>query len=465
MNPDQIKKRIEEDLVLKKLSRLCQERNIPIFLVGGFIRDILIGKTGPKDYDLALPSEASHFIPLIEKILDIHFFKIGSEDKNTLTYRFIKDDISIDLTYLQGKSIEEDLKRRDFTINAIAYSLRDKKIYSHESSFDDIEKKIIRSTSKYSIENDPLRMLRAVRYLCVLEGFNISDELEKEIHSKKELIENVAKERIKMELDYIFLSPRPELGMEFLYKVSLLHYIFPEFEGLECIGRTEGQTIDVLSHTILTIKNISLAFKWFEDNNRDLTLSTDDRLSIYWASLFHDLGKKDTYSIDDGGKIHFYNHEKFSCKMAESIMERLRFSNQMKERVLMLIKNHMRILNLPNNAKDSAIKRLVNHLGEETELLLLITIADKESSHGKMSREIDELVEKNCLKVLNITGQKEVIKPPKLITGNDVLALGYKSGPIIGEILKIVREKQIEGEIKTRDEALKFIKSRFRPHS
>ncbi len=464
MNPDQIERKIKEDQILKKLSTLCQENNIPIFLVGGFIRDILIGKSDLKDYDFSLPRAYSNFIPIIEKTLEVHFFKIGNEGKNTITYRLIKDDFSIDITYLQGESIYEDLKRRDFTINAIAYGLYDKRLYSLEGSFDDIEKKVIRMASKNSIENDPLRMLRAVRYLCTLEGFKICDELEKEIHSKKDLIENVARERIKTELDLILLSPKPALGIEFLYRVSLLYHIFPELKGLEDIGISNGQTIDVISHTISTLKNISSATKWLSDNNRDITLSRDDWLSIYWACLFHDIGKKDTYSIDESGKIHFYNHEKFSCKIAEAIMERLRFSNQMRERVLRLIKNHMRILNLAGNSKDSAIKRLVNQLGEDTKLLLLLTLADREASRINMTIERDDWVERNCLRILNILDQKEVIKLPKLISGYDIMELGYQAGPIVGEILKIIREKQIEGEINTRDEALEFLKSRFRPH-
>lgn len=463
MNFDQIEKSIEKDPIIKKLSRLCQERNIPIFLVGGFIRDILIGKPCLKDYDFSLPRDASIYIPLIEKILEIHFFKIGSEEKNTITYRFIKGDISIDLTYLQGESIEEDLRRRDFTINAIAYSLLDKRVYSLENSFKDIEKRIIRPASGHSIENDPLRMLRAIRYLCILEDFIICDELEREIYSKKNLIEKIAKERIKMELDHILLSSKPELGIELLYKLGLLFYILPEFEGLENVGQSNGQIIDVLSHTILTIKNISLAFKWFAENNKDIDLSRDDRLSIYWACLFHDLGKKFTYSMDESGRIHFYNHEKISCEKAEAIMERLRFSNQMKEKVLKLINNHMRILNLTSNTKDSAIKRLVNQLGKDTQLLLLLTIADKEASRSKMNIKRDDWVEKNCLRILNLLNQKEVIKLPKLITGHDVVDLGYSPGPIVGEILNIIHEKQIEGEIKTRDEALEFLKNLFRP--
>lgn len=464
MNPQEIEKKLKKDPILQKLSAFSKDKDIPIFLVGGYLRDILITNSdlcSPKDYDLVLPKEASDSIPLIEKILNIHFFKIGKEERDTLIYRFIKEDLSIDLAFIQGASIEEDLRRRDFTINAIAFSLRDKTLHWIEGALEDIEKRLIRPSSKFSIDYDPLRMLRAIRYLCTLEGFSFDHDLEKEINKKKELIETVAKERIKMELDHILLSPRPELGMDVLYRLGLLLFIIPELKGLEMIDN--DPTINVLSHSLLTIKKITSAHQWFEANGKKIVLSQDEKLSLYWASLFHDLGKQDTYSKDDSGRIHFYHHETYSCERAERIMERLRFSNQMKEKILRLIKNHMRILNLPRNVKENAMKRLVNNLGQDTPLLLIMTMADREASRAQMNIELEDCVETNCLRIINLFYQKDIIQPQRLITGHDVMALGYPSGPMIGEILKNIYEKQIEGRIKTRDEALDYLKKRFRP--
>ena len=125
--------KIFEDPFLSSLSSLAKEKNIPIFLVGGYIRDFFLG-LHRKDYDFALPKEASSFIPMIEEILHLHFFKIGKEEMNTTTYRMIRKDMSIDLTLFQGETIEEDLQRRDFTINAIAFSLRDETFHSVEGS-------------------------------------------------------------------------------------------------------------------------------------------------------------------------------------------------------------------------------------------------------------------------------------------------------------------------------------------
>ena len=207
MDISQLREEIHKDPVLAALSRLAKENRIPLFLVGGYLRDLLLG-THAKDYDFALPKDASSSIERIEETLCLHFFKVGKEEANTITYRIIKEEMSVDITFLQGQTIEEDLKRRDFTINAMALSLRDETFHRFEGSLEDIDKKLIRTVSDYSIDQDPLRMLRAVRYLCTLEGFRMDEHLIREISSKKEEIRKIPGERIKIELDQIVLSFR-----------------------------------------------------------------------------------------------------------------------------------------------------------------------------------------------------------------------------------------------------------------
>jgi tRNA nucleotidyltransferase/poly(A) polymerase len=209
------------------------------------------------------------------------------------------------------------------------------------------------------------------------------------------------------------------------------------------------------------IEKISWASQWTALKERNISLKQEDLLSLYYASLFHDLGKQDTYLKNGKGKVHFYDHESHSYKRAEGIMERLRFSNQMKNRILRLIQNHMRILNLSKETKETALKRLVNQIGDETPLLVLHTLADKEASRGILSTEIDEVIEGHCIRVLELFKEKDIVHPSPLVNGHDVMALGYPSGPRVGEILNLILEKQLEGEIKTRDEALRVLKERF----
>ena len=460
MNLDQVKEEIHRDLILSKLSELAKEKKIPLFLVGGYLRDLWLG-TPRRDYDFALPKDTLPFIQLIEEILDLRFFKVGKEEKGTTTYRTMKEDISIDLTFLQGESIEEDLRRRDFTINAIAFSIQDASFHWVEGSLEDIEKKLIRTVSDRSIEQDPLRMLRAIRYLCILDGFSLDQALKEEIPLKKEKILKLPGERIKSELDQIFLSTRPALGTRSLYESNLLLTLFPEFKGLENLGQNQHHHLNVLSHTLLMVEKISWAFEWITRNHRNISLSQEDRLSLYYAALFHDIGKQDTYSKDEKERVHFYYHESFSVQAAERIMERLRFSNLMKNRIFHLIKNHMRILNLSGETKETALKRLVNQVGDETPLLVLHTLADKEASRGILSIQIDEIVENHCLRILELFNEKDIIHPPPFINGHDVMALGYSSGPRVGQILSLIRRRQVEGEIKNRDEALRILREKF----
>lgn len=460
MDLRQLKKIILNDPFLSKLLRLVKEKGAPLFIVGGYLRNHLLGITS-KDYDFVLPKEASFLIPFIEELLHQHFFRVGKEEMNTLTYRVIREGISIDLTLLQGGSIKEDLQRRDFTINAIAFSLLDETFYWTEKGLEDIDHKLIRTVSNHSIDQDPLRMLRAVRYLCTLNGFSMDKALEQEILIKKEKIWNIPSERIKPELDTILLSPKPSIGLKFLYQVNMFFTLFPEFKGLENLGQNEHHHLDVLSHTFLVIEKLSWAYEWIVQNDQEFSLNQENRIILSYAALFHDLGKQNTYGKDERGRVHFYHHESFSSILAERIMEKLRFSHMLRNKILHLVKNHMKILNLSRETKESALKRLIHQIGEETSLLILLTLADKEASRGVLSLQIDEVVEQNCLRILKLLHEKESIHPSPFITGHDVMALGYPQGPRIGQILNFIRQKQVEGKIKNREEALRVLKNNF----
>jgi poly(A) polymerase len=209
------------------------------------------------------------------------------------------------------------------------------------------------------------------------------------------------------------------------------------------------------------IKKVSGAYEWIVRNAGNPSFSQEDWLSLYYAALFHDIGKQDTYVKDEKERVHFYHHETFSCQRAEAIMERLRFSILMKKKIFRLIQNHMRILNLSHETKETALKRLVNQMADETLLLVILTLADKEASRGILSIQIDELVEGHSLRILELFKEKGVVHPPPLISGHDVMALGYPSGPKVGQILNFIHEKQVEGEIKTRQDALEILRSRF----
>jgi len=450
---------ILRDPILLRLSNLAKKEKVPFFLVGGYLRDLWLSRQR-NDYDFALPREASFFITVIERAFQIRFFRVGKEEETT-TFRMVRDDMSMDIAFFQGQNIEEDLLRRDFTINTLAYSLEDGTWHWAKGALDDIENRRIRTVTDRSIERDPLRMLRAIRYPCTLDDFSMDENLKEEISSKRDLISRIPGERIRMELDRILLSPRQNNGMRSLYETGLLITLLPELRGLQDLAQDEHHHLNALSHTLLAIEKISWANEWVKLKGKSLSLSQEDLICLYYATLFHDIGKQDTFSNDERERVHFFHHEVFSCQAAEGIMERLRFSNPIRERVLRLIRNHMRILNLSPQTRETALKRVVHEMGDETPLLVLHSLADKEASRGTLSCQNDEVVENHCFHLLELFGQEEILHPQPLITGHDIMALGYSAGPRVGQILCHIRQKQVEGEIKTREEAIAFLRERF----
>ena len=383
MDLHDLEREILRDPILLRLSTLAKREKIPVFLVGGYLRDLLLG-IKRKDYDFTLPREASFFIPAIESAFGFRFFKVG-KGIETSTFRIVTEEISMDITFFQGRDIAEDLFRRDFTINTLAFSLRDETWQWAEGAMEDIRNRRIRAVSGRSLDRDPLRMLRAVRYACTLDNFSIDEMLKEEISSKKDLILRIPAERVKAELDQILLSSRPYVGMRLLYETGLLFTLLPELAGLENLGQNEHHHLNVLSHTLLAIQRVPWAIERARMSERAIFLSQEDLLCLYYAILFHDIGKQDTYSKDERERVHFYHHETFSCQASEGIMKRLRFSTLLKEKVLYLVGNHMTILKLPSGTKETTLKRLVHEMGEATPLLVIHSFADKDASRGILS--------------------------------------------------------------------------------
>ena len=458
MDLQDLQTEIAKDRMLLRLSELAKRGNVPFFLVGGYLRDLWLG-TKRKDYDFTLPPEACFFISTIERIFRLHCFKAGKG--KTITYRVMKEDFSMDISVFQGEDIVQDLHRRDFTVNALAFSLRDWTWHWTEGALEDIRNRRICTVSNRSIDQDPLRMLRAIRYASTLADFVIDGHLREEIRTKREQILGVPAERIRMEMDRILLGPRPSFGMEILYETGLLLVLIPELKRLENLTQGKYHHLPALSHTLTAIEKISPAIEWARSKEAAISVSENDTLCLLYAILFHDIGKQDTYSTDEEGEIHFYHHQVFSCQAARRIMQRFRFSNLMCEKVLRLIRNHMKILTLPREAKESVLRRLVHEIGEEILLLVIHTLADKEANRRVFSCEKDEMVEHHCLHLLALFRQKEVINLPVLITGRDVMAMGYQQGPKVGEILNHIRRRQVEGAIKTREEALTLLRDKF----
>jgi poly(A) polymerase len=337
-------------------------------------------------------------------------------------------------------SEQEDVCRRDFTINGMLYDPITEEVIDHVKGIDDLKMGIVRAIgSPYERFNeDKLRMIRAIRFTA---RFNY--ELENEtVHAIKELahrITDVSAERIREEIVKIITQKNPGVGLKLLRQTGLLSHILPEVDKMYGVPQPpkfhpEG---DVFTHTCLTLD------KLFE--------ITEGKPSIELGvgTLLHDVGKPPTFSFED--RIRFNAHDRIGAEMAEKICKRLRFSNKEIERVSDLVSEHLRFKDV-FNMRESTLKRFIAMPYFEDHLIL--HLADCQASHG--SREAYDFVKKKLEEF-----KEEEIKPKPIITGYDLIDMGYIPGPIFSEILDSIEEAQLEGIVKDKDEAKKYVLDKY----
>jgi poly(A) polymerase len=438
---------------------LARQQEIPLYLVGGTIRDILLGRK-IRDYDFVVKKVEMPFLNQLGGLLEASVFPMGKGREEQI-YRLVKGEKVIDFSVIAGGAIKDDLMRRDFTVNAIAYSFAEGRFFTAPQAMEDLKAGRIDLICPQALIADPLRMLRAVRYQCTLSGFALTDRLKEEIKRHKELLTEVAPERIRSELDEIILSPSPAQGLELMHELGLLTSALPEIAPLEDLPQGRYHRTDALCHTIGVVREVDQLMRW--EHPFPFQPSRDDRLIVGYAALFHDLGKPATMSIDAGGEIHFYGHPEHSSLLAQGIMKRLRFLSKVRDRVIPLVENHMRILTLATGEPtDKALRRLIHVMGEGTRLLLVLGLAETGFKQRDDKEEGKRFIDL-CQRIWDLYEKEDLIAPEPLLMGRDLLGLGHAPGPRLGEILTEVRRRQIAGELKDREEALRFVQGAYPP--
>ncbi len=369
---------------LIKIMNLFTTNGYKTYLVGGSLRDFILGKT-PKDYDIAtnaLPEETK----TIMKQNKIKVIETGIKF-GTVTALIEKDQYEITTFRIDGdysnsrhpdqvifsNDLIKDLSRRDFTMNAIAYN-EEEGFVDPFSGKQDIENKIIRSVrdANERFNEDALRMLRAVRFMSQLD-FDIDQNTKNAISSLHMNINHISKERIREELTKTIMGKNAKKSFNLMAETKILKDILPEL--YECVDFNQENPYhveDIFNHTLTVV---------------DLCEFDPE---IRYAALFHDIGKAKTFSKDKKGIGHFYNHEKVSYKLSINIFKRLKFSNKFKENVLFLVLNHMIIHEKINKAK---IKRLLNESNYEL-LLKLFKLQRADSLSSSKKQEKIEKIEK-----------------------------------------------------------------------
>jgi poly(A) polymerase len=450
-------RQISADPLIEQVAEIARQKKVPLYLVGGAIRDALLGRQ-IKDYDFVLEKIKMPFLNQLKELLGASLFPIG-KGKLERVYRLVKGDQTLDFAGMPGDDIGQDLMRRDFTINAIAYAFAEGRFYADPRAISDIKAGGIALVSPQALQADPLRMLRAIRYRSTLPGFDLTAPAREKIARRRKLLSSVAPERIRAELDEIILSPLPAQGLLLMHELGLLPCVFPELTPLEGLPQGRHHLMDALSHTIEVVGEADRLAR--EGNPFSYRPTEQQRLILGYAALFHDLGKPSTQSIDEEGEVHFYDHPQHSARLAQGIMRRLKFASRVRDGIILLVENHMRILTLATGKPlDKALRRLIHTMGEEIKALLLLGLAET-GSKGKGNKDEQERFMDLCRRIWDLYEREDLIAPEPLLRGRDLLALGHTPGPRMGEILKEVRERQIAGELRTMEDALRFVEEHY----
>jgi poly(A) polymerase len=413
------------------------------YFVGGCVRDFILGKASG-DYDIvtsALPDQVMALFPNTLSIgakFGVIAVMVQGCPYEVATFR--SDDVYQDGRHpsrVHFSSAKEDVFRRDFTINGLLMDPETAEITDYVNGRMDIEKKIIRTINDPDsrFNEDFLRMLRAIRFAANL-GFVIETQTLKAIKRNAANINRISAERVREELSKILTHGGAGTGFELMIQTGILKEVLPEIDRLKGVEQPpqfhpEG---DVWQHTI---KMLALLPKDGE---------TDKNLCLGWGALLHDVGKAVTRSEDEKG-VHFYGHVKKGEEIAGDIMQRLKFSNVQRETVLNLIRQHMVFMNV-QKMRPGRLKRFLRM--PDFDLHLELHRLDCIASHGMQDNY------EFCRDQLRNLGQDD-LHPPRLLTGDDLISLGFARGKIIGEILRALEDEQLEGRITTSQDARNFV--------
>ncbi len=416
-------------------------------LVGGCVRDLLLGRQ-PADYDVTTDATPDHVMALFPESI-----AVGAQFGVILIPRDgLKVEVATfrsDVGYSDGrhpdrvvysKTPQEDVQRRDFTINGLLMRHDSGEVLDFVGGQTDLEAKIIRAIGEPDrrFKEDKLRMMRAVRFAARF-GFEIEADTFRAIRRHVAEIHQVSPERLREELTKMLTEGAARQAFELLDETWLLRQVLPEIGAMKGVEQPqqfhpEG---DVWIHTRMMLEG----------------LPKEVSPTLAWGVLLHDVGKPPTFqsAAETGDRIRFNNHVEVGVRMAEAICERFRFSNEDTEQILALVDNHMKF-GAVEEMRASTLKKFVR-LPRFEEHLALHRL-DCLSSHRNLDSY--EFVQR----FLEVTPPEQV-RPERLLTGDDLQEMGFKPGPLFSQILQALEESQLEGQIRTREEAQEFVLSRF----
>lgn len=446
-----------------QIAKKLKENGHAALFAGGIVRDSIIANGGnsneqellrhfahileepEKDIDIATSATPTEVEALFKRTADVgkHYgvILVIIEGLPTQVTTFRKEGPYSDgrhPDYVEFAAIQEDVSRRDFTVNGLMFDPVDGKLFDLVGGVSDIQKKVIRTIGKPEerFSEDYLRMLRAVRFSAQL-GFNIDRETFDAVKNLHSLINKISAERIRDEFKKIICSAGRVRGLKLLDETGLMNDILPEIEALKGVTQQpnfhpEG---DVFVHSMLAMEKVE-----------------DADFATLFATFLHDIGKKKAWAQDADCKITFYHHERYGADMALEICGRLRMSSEETRKIHYLVLNHLRIKDV-FKMKESTLKRFIAE--EFHDDLLKVCRADIRAAFDDLG-VVDFVVAKK--KEFSVRD----IRPEPLISGKDLIEAGFKPGPLFADILREVEDMQLEGKVKSKEEALAYVKTKWR---
>lgn len=473
-----------------------------IYLVGGAVRDMLLNRIS-HDLDFAVPSKGVSIGRRVANALDADFMTLD-EERDTGRVILAEPDgkrTFLDFATYRGSSLEEDLHTRDFTMNAIAFNLKDLTLIDPLNGASDLRNRLIRACSTTSLRDDPVRILRAVRQAAAY-GCKIHPETRQSMKQAAHLLPGVSAERLRDELFKILEGPKPDASLRALEMLGVFPHLIPELSALKGVTQTAPHIYDVWEHTLRVLGYLesilaALAPGYSADDTSDLftglltmrigrfreqfaahfadSLNTDRsvRAALFFAALYHDVDKPTTRSVDEGGRIRFFKHEVKGAETASRRAAALNLSNDEIERIGKIVEHHLRFhfftSRMEGEQKEPSRKTIYRFFRASREAgvdLVLLGLADLRGTYGPTLTQETWAAALDVARILleNYWERpEESVAPPRLVDGNELMReLSLSPGRHIGQLLEAIREGQATGKIGTREEALDFAREHLK---
>lgn len=467
-----------------------------IYLAGGAVRDLLTSRLS-HDFDFALPSNGISLARKVANALGADFMPLDVE-RDTGRVVLTQEDgmrIFLDFATYRGANLEEDLRARDFTINAMAYNLRDNTIIDPMEGASDIRAKVIRACSPTSLSDDPVRILRAVRQAAAF-GFRIEKNTRELMKQAAGEVGRVSAERLRDEIFKMLNGPKADASIRALEMLGVLSHLMPELPAMKAVEQSPPHVYDVWTHTLAVLDHLDqiisgLRVGYDAEKTNDmftgllglrlgryreqiarhfaapLNMDRSYRSLLFFAALYHDVCKPETKTIDEAGRIRFFDHELKGAQVAAQRARTFNLSNDEIERLQAIIKHHMRIHFYASRMESEkqtpsrkAIYRFFRDSGKAGIDLILLGLADLRATRA------NELTIETWSAYLDVARlllenywerPEEVVAPPRLLDGYELMKeLKLAPGPVVGQLLEAIRENQAAGKIENRAQALSF---------